>query len=299
MIEAKNADITIKKQCELLGISRSAYYYKKKPISKKDKTLLDRIDEIYTKWPFFGARRIVVVLAVTYQIFAGRRKVGTMMKKLGLEAIRPKQHLSKPNKEHKVYPYRLRGLKIDHPNMVWSADITYVRLNGGKFVYLVAIMDWFSRRVLSFRVSRSLDSGFCRDALRSALKKFGKPEYFNTDQGSQFTEKKFVALLEEKGITISMDGRGRVFDNIFVERLWRSVKYENVYIMGYETFYECEAGLSDYFRRYNEERPHQSLDYRTPKDVFENPGSTRAACDGIVRKNFVGVISLPGSRSLV
>jgi len=277
MIETDHAELTVKEQCALLGISRSAYYYKKRPMSKKDKTLLDRIDEIYTKWPFFGARKIVVMLAIAYQLTVGRRKVGTMMKKLGLEAIRPKKHLSQPNKQHKVYPYRLRGLKIDRPNMVWSADITYIRLNGGKFVYLVAIMDWYSRRVLSFRLSRSMDTGFCRDALRAALKRFGKPEYFNTDQGSQFTEKKFVAMLEKKGITISMDGRGRAFDNIFVERLWRSVKYEDVYIKCYETFYECEAGLTEYFRRFNNERPHQSLQNRTPKDVYENPDFEEAA----------------------
>lgn len=277
MIEADHAELTVKEQCALLGMSRSAYYYKKRPMSKKDKTLLDRIDEIYTKWPFFGARKIVVMLAIAYQIAVGRRKVGTMMKKLGLEAIRPKKHLSQPNKQHKVYPYRLRGLKINRPNMVWSADITYIRLNGGKFVYLVAIIDWYSRRVLSFRLSRSLDTGFCRDALRAAFRRYGKPEYFNTDQGSQFTEKKFVAMLEKKKITISMDGRGRVFDNIFVERLWRSVKYEDVYIKCYETFYECEAGLSGYFRRFNNERPHQSLRNRTPKDVYENPDLEEAA----------------------
>jgi putative transposase len=246
-------------------------------MSKKDKTLLDRIDEIYTKWPFFGARKIVVMLAVAYRIFVGRRKVGTMMKKLGLEAIRPKIHLSTPNKEHKIYPYRLRGMKIDRPNMVWSTDITYIRLNGGKFVYLVAVIDWYSRRVLSFGLALDLDGGFCRDVLRAVLKKYGKPEYFNTDQGSQFTDKKFVGILEDAGITISMDGRGRAFDNIFVERLWRSVKYENVYIMGYETYYECETGLTEYFRKYNDERPHEALAYQTPKDVYENPVLKSAA----------------------
>lgn len=277
MIESGNPEITVKRQCELLGISRSAFYYKEKPISKKNKTLLDRIDKIYTKWPFFGARRIVVILAIAYKITVGRRKVCNMMKKLGLEAIRPKKHLSIPDKQHKVYPYRIRGLKIDRPNMVWSADITYIKLNGDKFVYLVAVIDWYSRRVLSFRVSRNLNGGFCRAALRAALKKYGRPMYFNTDQGSQFTEKKFIAMLEKKGITISMDGRGRVFDNIFVERLWRSVKYEDVYIKGYETFFECEAGLKLYFRRYNNERPHQALGYRTPKTVYENPDLERAA----------------------
>jgi len=277
MIEANNTELTVKEQCALLGISRSAYYYKKKPMSKKNKTILDRIDEIYTKWPSFGARRIVVMLAIVYSISVGRRKVGTMMKTLGLEAIRPKKFLSQPEKQHKIYPYRLRGMKIDRPNKVWCADITYIRLNNGKFVYLVAIMDWYSRRVLAFRVSRNLNGGFCREALREALRRFGKPEYFNTDQGSQFTEKQFVATLEEKGVIISMDGRGRAFDNIFVERLWRTVKYEDVYIKYYETFYECETGLTEFFRKYNDERPHQSMNYRTPKDVYVNPEIGEAA----------------------
>ena len=270
MIEAKNTEITKKRQCRLLGISRSAYYYKKKPMNKKDKTLLDRIDEIYTNSPFFGARRIVVMLAITYGIAIGRRKAGTMMKKFGLEAIQPKKKLSNPNKEHKIYPYRLRNVKIDRPNKIWSTDITYIRLNGGKFIYLTAVIDWYSRRVLSFRLSRILDGKFCRDALREALDKFGKPEYFNTDQGSQFTDKKFTGILEKAGITISMDGRGRMFDNIFVERLWKSVKYEDIYIKYYESFFECDSGLSEYFKKYNEERPHQSLDNRMPKDVYEN-----------------------------
>jgi putative transposase len=246
-------------------------------MNKKDKTLLDRIDKIYTDWPFFGARKIVVVLALTYGIMVGRRKVRTMMKTLGLEAIRPKIKLSVPNKQHKIYPYRLRGLKIDRPNKVWSADITYIRLNGGKFVYLVAVIDWYSRRVLSFVVSRTLEGTFCQDALKMALKKYGTPEYFNTDQGSQFTDKKFTDILKAKKIKISMDGRGRAFDNIFVERLWRSVKYEDVYIKYYETFYECEAGLTVYFRRYNNERPHQSLKNRTPKDYYENFEAEKAA----------------------
>lgn len=238
---------------------------------------MDRIDEIYTKWPFFGARKIVVMLAVAYGIMVGRRKVRTMMKTLGLEAIRPKIKLSIPNKQHKIYPYRLRGLKIDRPNKVWSADITYIRLNGGKFVYLVAVIDWYSRRVLSFVVSRTLEGTFCQEALKAALKKYGTPEYFNTDQGSQFTDKRFTDILKAKKIKISMDGRGRAFDNIFVERLWRSVKYEDVYVMGYEDFYECEAGLKRYFRRYNNERPHQSLNNQTPKDRYENFELEKAA----------------------
>ena len=239
-------------------------------MNKKDKTLLDIIDEIYTRSPFFGARRIVVMLAITYGIAIGRRKAGTMMKTLGLEAMQPKKKLSKPNKEHKIYPYRLKNVRIDHPNKVWSTDITYIKLSGGKFVYLTAVIDWYSRRVLSYRLSRNLDGKFCRDALKEALNKFGKPEYFNTDQGSQFTDKKFIEILEKAEITISMDGRGRMFDNIFVERLWKSVKYEDVYIKCYESFFECDSGLSEYFKKYNEERPHQSLDNRMPKDVYEN-----------------------------
>lgn len=277
MIEGRKSKLTKKKQCELLGISRSAYYYKKKPVSKKDKALLDRIDEIFTKWPFFGARRIVVTLSIAYGITVGRKKVGTMMKMLGLEAIQPKKRLSIPNKDHKIYPYKLRKLKIDRPNKVWSTDITYIRLNGGGFVYLVAVIDWYSRRVLSYKLSRSLDGSFCRDALKSAIRKFGKPEYFNTDQGSQFTDKRFTGILEKAEITISMDGRGRVFDNIFVERLWRSVKHEDIYIKCYEDFYECEDGLKEYFRKYNEERPHQALGNKFPKDVYEGKKYKEAA----------------------
>lgn len=277
MIESKNSELTKKKQCELLGISRSAYYYKKKPISKKDKALLDRIDEIFTEWPFFGARKIVVILSIAYGITVGRRKVRTMMRTLGLEAIQPKKKLSIPNKDHKIYPYKLRKLKIDCPNKVWSTDITYIRLNGGGFVYLVAVIDWYSRRVLSYKLSRNLEGSFCRDALKSAIKKFGKPEYFNTDQGSQFTDKRFTGILEKAGITISMDGRGRVFDNIFVERLWRNVKYEDIYVKCYETFYECQNGLDEYFFKYNYKRPHQSLNYRLPKDVHEGKDYKKAA----------------------
>lgn len=260
----------------MLGISKAAFYYKPKPISKKQKTLLDRIDEIYTKSPFFGARKIVVVLAITCGIFVGRRKVTTAMKTLGLQAIMPKKHLSIPNKQHKIYPYLLRGLKVDRPNMVWSTDITYVRLNG-KYVYLVAVIDWYSRKVLSFRLSRNLEGSFCREALKAALKKYGVPEYFNTDQGSQFTDKKFLAILKAKEIKISMDGRGRAFDNIFIERLWRTVKYNNIYIMCYESYIECEAGLKEFFRQYNDEIPHQSLSYFTPSAVYNKDPFYRMA----------------------
>lgn len=233
-----------------------------------DKTILDKVDEIYTECPFYGARRISKELYRRYRLKAGRKKVGRMMKTLGIEAICLKKKLSRPNKEHAKYPYLLKGLDINHRNMVWSADITYIRLSRG-YAYLVAIIDWYSRYVLSWRLSYSMDTSFCISALNEALDTYGTPEYFNTDQGSQFTDKTFVGILEEKKtIKISMDGKGRALDNVFVERLWRSVKYEDVYLRKYETMFECEAGLKKYFGFYNNDRIHQSLGYKIPADVY-------------------------------
>lgn len=252
----------------LLGISKSTLYYEKRPMKDSDKTILDRIDEIYTGCPFYGARKISKELKRLYGIDAGRKKVGSMMKILGIQAICLKKKLSRPNKQHAKYPYLLKGLKINRRNKVWSADITYIRLRRG-YAYLVAIIDWYSRYVLSWRLSYSMDTSFCTAALNEALDKYGTPEYFNTDQGSQFTDKTFVGILEEKKtIKISMDGKGRALDNVFVERLWRSVKYEDVYLKKYETMFDCEAGLKKYFSFYNNDRIHQSLDYKIPADVY-------------------------------
>jgi putative transposase len=223
------------------------------------------LDEQYLLTPFFGIRRMVVALEKAGHR-VNRKRVQRLMRLMGLEAIYPKPRLSNKEEDHKVYPYLLRGLVVDRPDQVWASDITYIRLRRG-FVYLVAIMDWFSRYVLSWSVSITMDVHFCLDALERALNR-AKPEIFNTDQGSQFTSRDFTGMLGKEGIKISMDGRGRAFDNIFVERLWRSVKYEEVYMKDYPDVAECIEGLGAYFRFYNEQRPHQSLGYRTPCRVY-------------------------------
>jgi len=267
MIDRDNNFYSITKQCKLLSVAKSSLYYQKRPMKESDKTLLDRIDEIYTDCPFYGARKISKELKNRYGIKAGRKKVGSMMEMLGIQAICLKKKLSRPNKEHAKYPYLLKGLDINRKNMVWSTDITYIRLRHG-YAYLVAVIDWYSRYVLSWKLSYSMDSSFCKDVLNEALDKYGVPEYFNTDQGSQFTDRTFVEILEGKKIKISMDGKGRALDNVFVERLWRSVKYEDVYLRRYETMFDCEAGLKKYFGFYNNRRIHQSLNYKTPAEVY-------------------------------
>lgn len=225
---------------------------------------MHKIDELYTDFPFFGSRRMTAALRrLGYQI--NRKRIRRLMAQMGLVAIYPKPNTSQSHPEHKVYPYLLKNIEIVQPNQVWSTDITYVRLAQG-FAYLVAVIDWYSRKVLDWRLSNTMDTGFCLDCLNAALQQ-GQPLIFNTDQGSQFTSREFTERLAGAGIQISMDGRGRALDNIFVERLWRSVKYENIYVKGYETMPEARAGLTEYFRFYNETRPHQSLNYATPHEV--------------------------------
>lgn len=225
---------------------------------------MHRIDEIFTKFPSYGSRRMMEALRrENYDI--GRERVQTLMRNMGLEAIYPKPNLSKHHPEHKIYPYLLRGVKITRPNQVWSTDITYIRLACG-FLYLTAVMDWFSRYVLAWRLSNSLEPLFCIEALEDALEQ-GTPEIFNTDQGSQFTSNDFTKVLLDRNIKISMDGKGRVFDNIFIERLWRSLKYEEVYPKGYQVYIDAREGLDDYFPLYNNERLHQALGYQTPQEV--------------------------------
>ena len=226
---------------------------------------MNLIDEIYTKYPFYGSRRMSWELK-SLGSFVGRKRAGRLMRLMGLEALFPKRNTSKPHPGHPVYPYLLRGLNITRTNQVWSMDITYIRLRQG-FVYLAAVIDWKSRYVLSWKISNTLNNDFCVEALKEALE-YGTPEIFNTDQGSQFTSEVFVRVLKDRGIQISMDGRGRALDNIFVERLWRSVKYENVYLKGYETIPDAEAGLREYFDFYNLKRHHQSLNYKTPWLVY-------------------------------
>lgn len=267
MIEREECvSLSVRRQCEILFMNRSSFYYESVPVSAEDKVIMDLIDEIFTDCPFYGARKISRKLK-EFGIPVGRKRTATLMRLMGLEAIFPKRNLSKPHPGHPVYPYLLRGVQITRVNQVWSTDITYIRLKQG-FVYLAAVIDWRSRYVLSFRLSNTLTSDFCVEALNDALQ-YGTPEIFNTDQGSQFTSEDFVgALKKHPSIQISMDGRGRAIDNIFVERLWRSVKYENVYLKGYETIPDAEKGLKEYFNFYNTERHHQSLDYKTPWLVY-------------------------------
>jgi len=229
--------------------------------------LLKLLDEEYTRHPFYGSRRMKLFLKECgYTV--NRKRVQRLMHQLGLVGMAPGPHTSKSHPQHKIYPYLLRGVDIVRPNQVWSTDITYIRLSRG-FVYLVAIIDWYSRKVLSWRLSNTMDAGFCVDCLEEAIKAYGRPEIFNSDQGSQFTSDCFTGVLIENGITISMDGRGRALDNIFVERLWRTVKYEDVYLKKYDGIQDLLMGLTQYFLFYNEERWHQSLNYKTPNGVYQ------------------------------
>lgn len=244
---------------------RSSFYYEPVGDSAEDLELMKRIDEHYTRTPFYGSRRIAFELNQE-GMKVNRKRVQRLMRRMGLEAIYPKPHLSKPAPGHRIYPYLLRNVKIERPNQVWSTDITYVRLRGG-FIYLVAVLDWYSRYVLSWEVSTTLDTSFCLSALDWALRD-GKPEIFNSDQGAQFTSESFTGRLEERGIQISMDGRGRALDNVFVERLWRTVKWEEIYLKDYSSVLDAIYNLKIFFPVYNFARPHQSLRYQTPAAVY-------------------------------
>jgi putative transposase len=250
------------------------YDHKKRPqeeVDELESILLHKLDEEYTRHPFYGTRRMTKYLCgCGYTV--NRKRVQRLMQKLGLAGMAPGPNTSKPHPQHKLYPYLLRGVDIIRPNQVWSTDITYIRLLHG-FVYLVAIVDWYSRKVLSWRLSNTMDAGFCVDCLEESIKNYGVPEIFNTDQGSQFTSDSFTGVLIKNGIAISMDGRGRALDNIFVERLWRTVKYEDVYLKKYENMPDLLLGLTHYFQFYNEERLHQSLGYTTPDVVYQTATS--------------------------
>ena len=262
--------LAVSRQCALAGVVRSWVYAPRNEgvLDAQDLELLRLIDAAYTRRPFYGSRRMVIALAAQGHT-VNRKRVQRLMRVLGLAGMAPGPATSRPHPAHKVYPYLLRGLAIVRPNQVWSTDITDIRLAQG-FAYLVAVMDWYSRRVLAWRLSNTLEAGFCVDCLEEALRNHGKPEIFNTDQGSQFTSEAFTGVLLDAGIAISMDGRGRALDNIFVERLWRSVKYEDVYLKGYATLPELLLGLTEYFTFYNDERPHQGLDDRTPEAVHRS-----------------------------
>jgi len=265
-------ELPIARQAELLEISRSTIYYRPRPISDGDLMLMRRIDELHMNYPFAGSRMLRDMLS-QQGLEVGRRHVRTLMRRMALETLYRKPNTSKPAPGHKIYPYLLRGLSITRPNQVWAMDITYIPMTRG-FVYLAAVIDWFSRRVLSWRVSITMDTSFCIEALEDALRQHGKPEIFNTDQGSQFTSEAFTGRLKEEGIQISMDGKGRWADNVFVERLWRSLKYEHVYLHAYESVGEARRKIGCY----NSRRPHSSLGAKTPDQVyFHRPPEALAA----------------------
>jgi putative transposase len=264
LIERDHPEISVRRQCELLGLNRSSLYYEPARESEYNLMLMRQIDEQYTRTPFYGWPRMTAHLR-RLGYLVNHKRVQRLMHLMGLQALYPKPKTSRPAPGHQVYPYLLRGLTIDRPNQVWCADITYVPLQHG-FMYLVAVLDWFSRYVLAWQLSNTLDGRFCQEVVRQALHS-GTPEIFNTDQGAQFTALAFTTILQEAGIRISMDGRGRAMDNVMVERLWRTIKYEHIYLMDYATVPPLEAGLGDYFRFYDYERPHQSLAYRTPAEV--------------------------------
>ncbi len=254
------------RRCELLDVARSSAYYHPEPVSEADLALMRLIDEIHLELPFYGTRRMRDELEERGHK-VNRKRVQRLMRLMGLRALYPRRRTSQPGKGHKIYPYLLRGLSIERANQVWATDISFIPMAKG-FMYLVAIMDWHSRRVLSWRVSNTMDTDFCIEALEEALQRFGAPEIFNTDQGAQFTSEAFTDVLKDHGIKISMDGKGRWIDNVFVERLWRSVKYEDVYLHAYETPTELRAGLARYFTFYNTRRRHSALDRRTPDAVY-------------------------------
>jgi len=252
--------LSIVRQCELVGLPRSTRYYEPVGETAENLTLMRKIDEVYLKWPFYGSRKIAEELGVN------RKRVQRLMRRMGLEAIYPKRRTTWPAAGHQIYPYLLRDIVVSRPDQVWATDITYVPMRHG-FLYLVAIMDWYSRYVLAWRLSNTLEGTFCLEALSDALRR-GQPEIFNSDQGSQFTAAAFTERLKACGVAISMDGRGRAIDNVFIERLWRSVKYEEVYLKEYTDAWEAEASLSSYLRFYCNQRIHQALGYRTPAAVY-------------------------------
>jgi putative transposase len=260
--------LSIQKQARLLDVSRSSIYYKPRPVSAADLLLMRRIDELHLSYPFAGSRMLRDLLS-REGLEVGRRHVRTLMRRMAIEAIYRKPNTSTPAPGHRIYPYLLRGLPVTRPNQVWAMDISYIPMARG-FVYLAAVVDWFSRRVLSWKLSITMDVSFCLEAVEQALARYGKPEIFNTDQGSQFTSAAFTERLKQEGIAISMDGKGRWCDNVFVERFWRSLKYEEVYLHAYESVSEARAKIGRYIEFFNERRPHSSLKAQTPDQVYFN-----------------------------
>jgi putative transposase len=292
LIDREHGALSIRRQCELLGIARSGVYRLAPAANDNDLALMRRIDELFTAWPFLGSRRMRAMLrAEGYAV--NRKRVQRLMRQMGIAALGPKPRTTKPAPGHKIFPYLLRGLAIERPNQVWCADITYIPIGRG-FLYLVAIMDWASRAVLSWRLSNSMDSSFCIEALEEALSRFGRPAIFNTDQGSQFTSAAFTGVLIAAGVRISMDGRGRWMDNVFIERLWRSLKHEDIYLKGYADGRETHAGLAAWFAFYNDRRPHQALGDCTPMAVWRHgigDGFDNTAVDMMLRLD--NAVALP------
>ena len=272
-----DGELSVKRQAELLEVSRASVYYRPRPVTERDLKLMRRIDELHLEAPFYGARKIAAQLQREgHEV--GRRHVRTLMRRMGIEALYRKPRTSIPARGATIYPYLLENLLIERPNQVWSTDLTYLPMAHG-FMYLMAILDVASRKVLAWRLSNTLTAHFCIEALEEAMRKYGRPEIFNTDQGSQFTSEDWIAPLKAAGVAISMDGKGRWIDNVFIERLWRSVKYEEIYLRAYTNGTEARASLQIYFRFYNERRLHENLNYATPDEVYfgDLAASTRAA----------------------
>jgi putative transposase len=295
LLDCDHGRLSIRRQCRLLGIARSGVYRPPRPANDNDLALTQRIDELFTAWPFLGSRRLTTLLRAEGHAI-NRKRVQRLMRKMGIAALGPKPRTTVPAPGHKIYPYLLRDMTIDRPNQVWAADITYIPIGRG-FLYLVAIMDWASRAVLSWRLSNTMDSSFCVSALEEALARFGTPEIFNTDQGSQFTSAAFTGTLAAAGVKISMDGRGRWMDNVFIERLWRSLKHEDVYLKGYADGREARAGIGSWIAFYNLQRPHQALGNRTPMAVWRD-GVTGALDDRAVDMTLVLRTSLDNAGAL-
>jgi putative transposase len=267
MIDPLYKPLSIIRQCELLTVSRSSYYYKPKPIKPEDLELMRKIDELYTEDPSRGSRAMARQLRRHHAIKANRKKIQRLMRIMGIEAVYPKPNTSRPHPDHKVYPYLLRNLTIDRANQVWAADITYIPMERG-YLFLVVVMDWYSRKILSWRLSNTMESDFCVEALLEALRRNGRPEIFNTDQGSQFTSNDFIHTLQKHNVNISMDGRGRCQDNIFVERFWWTIKHQYLYLRSFDNGTALRNGLAHWIAGYNHDRGHSALDDRTPDEVY-------------------------------
>jgi putative transposase len=296
LVDRGHGALSVRRQCALLGVARSGVYRPPRPANDNAVALMRRIDELFTAWPFLGSRRLTALLRAEGQA-VNRKRVRRLMREMGIAALGPKPRTTKPAPGHKIFPYLLRGSSIDRPNHVWSADITYIPIGRG-YLYLVAIMDWASRAVLAWRLSNTMDVSFCVSALEEALARFGRPEIFNTDQGSQFTSTAFTGVLTAAGVRILMDGRGRWMDNVFIERLWRSLKYEDIYLKGYADGWEARAGIASWVAFYNDHRPHQALGQRTPMAVWR-AGVTGELADTAVDMTLVLRTSLDNAGALL